>query len=104
MKSMPSTRRAKTNGAEQTSASHAKGPAAIIMIDLSSPLAWKRSPRRETLFDFAIRSSGDAYDFAPRVERDRALREDRHHIWGEPDILGDSIEGQFRIGRHLFRL
>jgi hypothetical protein len=64
MESMPPTRRAKINGAEQTSASHAKGPAVIMMIDRSSPLAWKKSPRRETLFDFAIRSSGDAYGFA----------------------------------------
>ena len=61
---MPPTRRAKINGAEQTSASHAKGPAVTMMIDRSSPLAWKKSPRRETLFDFAIRSSGDAYGFA----------------------------------------
>src|SRR5215475_7328305 len=41
MESMPPTRRAKINGAEQTSASHAKGPAVIMMIDRSSPLAWK---------------------------------------------------------------
>src|SRR5215831_18552652 len=27
-----------------TSASHAKGPAVIMMIDRSSPLAWKKSP------------------------------------------------------------
>jgi hypothetical protein len=54
MESMPPTRRAKINGAEQTSASHAKGPAVIMMIDRSSPLAWKKSARRETLFDFAI--------------------------------------------------
>jgi hypothetical protein len=27
-------------------------------------LAWKKSPRIETLFDFAIRSSGAAYGFA----------------------------------------
>ena len=40
----------------------------------------------------------------PRVERDRALREGRHHIWGEPDVLGDRIESRFAIGRHLFRL
>jgi hypothetical protein len=36
----------------------------IMMIDRSSPLVWKKSPRRETLFDFAVRSSGDAYGFA----------------------------------------
>src|SRR5689334_25114838 len=40
----------------------------------------------------------------PRVERDRALREDRHHIWGEPDVLGERIESRPRIGRHLFRI
>src|SRR5262249_1654000 len=40
----------------------------------------------------------------PRVERDRALREGRHQIWGEPDVLGDRIQGRFRIGWYLFRL
>ena len=64
MESMPPTRRARISDAEQTSASHVKGPAVIMMIDRSAPLAWKKSPRRETLFDFAIRSSGDAYGFA----------------------------------------
>jgi hypothetical protein len=54
----------KINGAKQTSASHAKGPAVTMTIGCSSPLAWKKSPRRETLFDFAIRSSGAAYGFA----------------------------------------
>src|SRR3954452_19947130 len=56
MESMPSTRRAKIDCAEQTSASYAKEPAVIMMIDRSSPSAWKRSPRRKSLFDFAIRS------------------------------------------------
>src|SRR3546814_9471640 len=37
----------------------------------------------------------------PCVERDRAQRERRHPIWGEPDVLGERIEGRFRIGRHL---
>ena len=45
---MPPTRRAKINGAKQTSASHAKGPAVTMTIGRSSPLAWKKSPRRET--------------------------------------------------------
>src|SRR3546814_12848132 len=40
----------------------------------------------------------------PCVERDRAQREGRQHIWGEPDVLGERIESRFRIGRHLFRL
>jgi hypothetical protein len=40
----------------------------------------------------------------PCVERDRALREGRHHIGGEPDVLGERIERRFRIGRHLLRL
>jgi hypothetical protein len=52
------------NGAEQTFTSQAKGPAVIMTIDRSSPLDWKESPGRETHFDFAIRSSGDAYGFA----------------------------------------
>jgi hypothetical protein len=40
-----------------TNVCHAKGPAITIMVDRSSPLAWKKSPRREALFDFAIGSS-----------------------------------------------
>jgi hypothetical protein len=43
MESMPPTRRKKINVAGQASASHAKGPAEHMMIDRSSPLAWKRS-------------------------------------------------------------
>ena len=39
----------------------------------------------------------------PRAERDRALREGRHHIWGEPDVLGERIEGRLRSSRHPFR-
>jgi hypothetical protein len=31
----------------------------------------------------------------PCVERDRALREGRHHIWGEPDVLGERIKSRF---------
>jgi hypothetical protein len=64
MESMPPTRHAKINGAEQTSASHAKGPAVIMLIDARHPWLGKKSPRGETLFDFAIRSSADAYGFA----------------------------------------
>jgi hypothetical protein len=40
----------------------------------------------------------------PCVERDRALREGRHHIGGEPDVLGERVESRFRFGRHLVRL
>src|SRR5205814_9321237 len=40
----------------------------------------------------------------PRVERDWALREGRHHTWGEPDALGERIESGFTISRHLLRL
>ena len=30
----------------------------------------------------------------PRAERDRALREGRHHVRGEPDVLRESIESR----------
>src|SRR5215472_16921514 len=54
MESMPPTRRAKINGAEQTSASHAKGPALIMMIDRSSPLAWKNRANDKVFSNHAI--------------------------------------------------
>ena len=38
----------------------------------------------------------------PRVERDRALREARHHIRGKPQVFGECVERRFRIGRNLF--
>ena len=56
-----------------------------------------------TRFHVEHLAQGDAQG-GPCVERDRALREGRHHIWGEPDVLGQRIESRFRIGRYLFRL
>jgi hypothetical protein len=38
MESMPPNRHEKINGAEQTCAAHANGPAIMMMIDSSSPL------------------------------------------------------------------
>src|SRR5690606_37274023 len=40
----------------------------------------------------------------PSVERDRTVRERRHHVRRKPDILGESIEGRFRLRRHTSRL
>jgi hypothetical protein len=45
----------KINGAKQTSASDAKGPAVTMTIGRSSPLAWKKSPRRGPLFALPCR-------------------------------------------------
>jgi hypothetical protein len=45
----------KINCAEQASASHAKGPAVIMMVDRLSPSAWKNLHGGKPLFDFAFR-------------------------------------------------
>jgi hypothetical protein len=95
---------------KQTSVSHANRPAVtIMMIGRSSPLAGHLHGGRLS-FISAFDPSGAAHSFGhgteqgPRIECDRALREGRHHIWGEPDVLDNRIESRSAIGWHLFRL
>src|SRR6516165_3197251 len=89
MESMPPTRRKKINGAEQTSASHAKGPAVTMMIDRSSPSLGKNlhGGRQVGVADLAAGFD----DFARKLDGGVPLRVAGMAVASENDVIGRQL-------------
>ena len=76
----------------------------LLRTAMGQPSQWRSAARHPWLEK--ISTERDVYSrFRPGVAmRSRLCAKRRHHIWGEPDVLGERIESRFAIGRHLFRL